>query len=1112
MKRHVARITGIIVFFALIAGANAQNIRRTLVKSGPESAVVRIDFTNYNTQTVNVDGEQMQYLSMDGAWPVLEEGAPELLQYTFSLIMPDDAQPEIEILDEQYSEITDFSLAPSKGSIMRNVNPDEVPFIKGESYRSREYLVGSPAKLAQHYRLRDFHGVAVKAYPFDYNPGSKTLRAYSSVTMKITYNGTSSKVSARKNNKTFDGIYSNHFLNYGSQFRSDAISEEGDILVIAPEAFFEAMQPYIDWKTRAGYNVEMVSVSEAGSNSTQIKSFISNYYGSHNLTFVVIVGDNTLFPAPVISGDYCDNYYTEIVGDDNYPDIILGKISAENADQVALQVRKFLEYEQNPTNTDHFPVFLGLASDDANTESADNGEYDWQHIRLINDKLMGFTYSSGYELFEGSRGGLDAAGDPTVAQVTTAVNSGVGIINYCGHGDWDRWSTTGFSNTNVNALANNGKLPFVISVACLNGQYYNRTCFAETWLRASNNGQPSGAVGFTGSTINQPWKEPMRAQDCMIDILVDSTNTQKKITFGGIFFNGMIGMLDVYPTTTTTNTFRTWILFGDPTLLLRTDIPQELTVDYQPVVLVGTQSVDFTSEVDNAKVALSKGGELVKAGTISGNSLQLELEETYTPTDTLFVTATAQNRIPYMGSITFAPNSGPYVICSNFAVSSNNGMAEYGESVTMAASFKNVGVQPAGNTQVKISTDDSYVTLTSSALSFANINPDETKTQDNAFSFTVSPAVPNNHVVDFMMIIVTPGCDTIKSSKKVKIFAPQPVFAGMALDDSQLGNGDSRLDFEESATVRITVRNAGNSKSKAGVLTVKNPAEDIEVSTINFDVPQLENSESLTFDCPVTVSSEIDETTITYIKATYTTGEYSVTEYFPVKIGAIVEDWETGDLTKMDWESNSATPWFVTAQMPYKGSYCIKSGRIANSASTSLQITSDSPVNDSISFYYKVSSESSDYLRFFIDGQKVGEWSGIVPWTRAAFPVDSGTHTYSWRYVKDFWWSTGSDCAWIDEIEFPAGKINSPVSIDNREDIGIRVMPNPASDYVYLDLTEEMPAASYRIFDLTGRLLGGGVLFTDRTKVSLVKYPEGVYIMEVLSANKVVKTQKIIKK
>ena len=61
-----------------------------------------------------------------------------------------------------------------------------------------------------------------------------------------------------------------------------------------------------------------------------------------------------------------------------------------------------------------------------------------------------------------------------------------------------------------------------LQVISVNGNFKNTTCFAESWLRATNNGVPTGAIAFLGSTINQSWNPPMCAQDEMNDILSEA--------------------------------------------------------------------------------------------------------------------------------------------------------------------------------------------------------------------------------------------------------------------------------------------------------------------------------------------------------------------------------------------------------------------------------------------------------------------------------------------------------------------------------------------------------------------------------------------------------------
>jgi len=98
----------------------------------------------------------------------------------------------------------------------------------------------------------------------------------------------------------------------------------------------------------------------------------------------------------------------------------------------------------------------------------------------------------------------------------------------------------------------------------------------------------------------------------------------------------------------------------------------------------------------------------------------------------------------------------------------------------------------------------------------------------------------------------------------------------------------------------------------------------------------------------------------------------------------------------------------------------------------------DVATDGEISFYKKVSSESNwDYLRFYINNVEQDEWSGNVDWSQESYSVTAGDDVeFKWAYEKDGSVSSGSDCAWIDEIVFPAaGGGDAPILSLSTEEI-----------------------------------------------------------------------------
>ena len=73
---------------------------------------------------------------------------------------------------------------------------------------------------------------------------------------------------------------------------------------------------------------------------------------------------------------------------------------------------------------------------------------------------------------------------------------------------------------------------------------------------------------------------------------------------------------------------------------------------------------------------------------------------------------------------------------------------------------------------------------------------------------------------------------------------------------------------------------------------------------------------------------------------------------------------------------------------------------------------------DVISFELSVSSETSDRLRFYVDGERIERWSGEVNWTGFVYELTAGTHELAWQYEKDLSRAEGEDTAWLDNVHF----------------------------------------------------------------------------------------------
>jgi len=121
---------------------------------------------------------------------------------------------------------------------------------------------------------------------------------------------------------------------------------------------------------------------------------------------------------------------------------------------------------------------------------------------------------------------------------------------------------------------------------------------------------------------------------------------------------------------------------------------------------------------------------------------------------------------------------------------------------------------------------------------------------------------------------------------------------------------------------------------------------------------------------------------------------------------------------------------------PITGIYSAQSGDISDGDNANLEFTGMLAAG-TVSFSYNVSSESNyDFLRFFIDGVQLAQWSGAQDGNFST-PVSLGQHTLKWVYVKDGSLSSGSDAAWIDDVVVPIANYTQELNALVNEIIGL---------------------------------------------------------------------------
>ena len=724
-----------------------ETFRTQLISSSENSIKVNVQVPGFYTTNVTTPRGEAKIISMPKAISTAQAGEPNVPMTGIPAIIGDRARMNIRVLEAQYMDFEGIEVAPSKGDFPRTIDPATVPYTYGECYSQDAFFPANNVGLYEPYIVRDFRGQNMVVYPYAYNPVTKTLRVYYDMTIemyKMDNNGENAMAPRRSNtikmDQDFKSLYQRHFINYQAALnRYTPVDEEGDLLIICYDSFISSMTDFVNWKKTRGINTTIVGTTTAGTTYTAIQNYIQNQYNANNnLTHVLLVGDVGQIPGyPFSDGGSSwsgkgDNQYGQIVGSDIYNDVIIGRFSASSAAQVTTQVNRTITYERDLTTSATW-CQNGLGISASAGSGGHYSEDDYQHVENLRTDLLNYGYNTVYQDYAS----LTGSGYPSSSTTTISnhINSGVGIINYCNHGEETGWQSHYYMNSNVNALTNNNKLPFIFSVACLVGKYdySSGDCFAETWMHATNSNTPTGAIGGAFSYISQPWIPPMWAQDEFVDILVESYSNNIKRSLGGAAINGMLSIFDHYSTTETSavGCYKAWVVYGDPTLMMRTKTPQAMTVTHTGNIILGSSTYAVNVSNGNGAVATitDANHNILGKATVSNGTANIAISGNLTPNSELTLCVFGYNKVTYLGTITVIATGEQYTISANVnptAAGSVSGAGTYYENsnCTLTATA-NTGYGFTNWTQngSQVSTNPSYTfTVTGNATYTANFH------------------------------------------------------------------------------------------------------------------------------------------------------------------------------------------------------------------------------------------------------------------------------------------------------------------------------------------------------------------------------------------------------
>lgn len=634
-----------------------------------------IDFQIYGMweEDLKVGEDIYQRLSVPGTSHTSEAGKPMLPIINKLIAIPATAGVKFEITYKKDEVLKDYIVYPAQIPATDSGFVSEFVIDKNFYQMDTQYPV-KISEVDAPGIMNEVRVVKLTINPFRYNPKTRELTVATEITIHLDFSGYDGRNILMEQSTQFspqwDRLYRNLILNYDNLYNSTSINTLSTtyfydcLLVIYADDFRPevntSLQNYITWKRCVGYIVDTINLTRVPNINGQpddaqdLKTYIQSWYSGISYPgpvsrYVLLIGDapiyNTAYPEnnqgrydavqtadpshiptyagytyidysqtgnPVNGRIYSDYFYQLVAGNDNYPDLCIGRWcpqSQSGQPDLTTYTTKVLQYEATPDPQWNCSKALLVSnkyyySSDPlayyrNKDSVDRYTTPWpsSYVRVpIHGKDAGSTNQA----------------------LIDNINSdgGLGIINYRGHGGWGSWIEWSYLYESFdtlmirNDLTNTDYYPVVYNVSCSNGcipgtivgSNTPSEVLVEAWTRTPD----AGAVAALGAS-RASWSE----ENSVLDTAIFENHFGQNMNCGMAINAGKAAMITDGPSTTlglANAQMYYWI--GDPTLDVWHYQPQSAQCTYA-ISLDGTTLlvyvwINYTTLVPNAKVCLHR--------------------------------------------------------------------------------------------------------------------------------------------------------------------------------------------------------------------------------------------------------------------------------------------------------------------------------------------------------------------------------------------------------------------------------------------------------------------------------------------------------------------------
>ena len=1145
MKHHLLPLILLFAFPMISVGQGF-----TILESDNQHITLHFELGDFSIDTIRHEGELMHTISIPGIVCPNDYGLPALPTFNRFIAFPQDAKPTVEVRTTRDERISGINIEPSLGSQCENepIRPffkDPKVYATNAFYPASDYLVAEPQQ------LRGVNVIHLGLCPFQFNPATHELAIHREMDIEISFNGGNGQYGDdRLRSPYWDPILQNNILNYdclkpvdyGQRMQEWSRTRPSgcEYLIITPENddFYNAGEQLADYRNKQGILTKVMRITETGAiDHLTLRQWFRDIYNEWDIppAAVCIIGESGTNLQQYVPGyrtlhpkdDFVtsDNPYADI-NDDHLPDICFTRIIAQNESELPIFIGKLFEYEYTSPVSDPYYYMHPLTAAGWQNEKwfqiaiATISGYLTQHGKepeRINEiygsggqgpnwstaantaSVVDYFGPDGLGYIPATPDELGGWTGGNADQVIRAINHGAYLIQHRDHGWNTKWYQPEIYTTDFVNINNAGKMTYLISVNCRTGMYDNsQTCFIESLLRMTRDGQNAGIVGAIGP-VGQTYSF---ANDIFLWGVWDHFDPAFLPEYGpysehssnwlpsfacvaGKYFleSQVFPSTDANMRTTTYNTFHT---HGDAFLRVYTDMPQTINSIHDESIQC-FEPFHITAP-EGAQIAITcrigREWHILATATGTGEDQTITILQN-SPVSMVHLTITGENLIRLEEDIPMQPYYRPFVVVDSIATNGNDLVLHYNQSVTADINVTNVGLQNCNGGTVSMTSPTEQISVEQGEASFGALASNGSQFIGNAFQFTLSDDIRDRSRVPFVLTTYF-GDESYSQEYEIEVLAPNIAVEFLSIDDPT-GNNNGKLEPGEFATLNFRVTNNGHYFAESPRFSLFSTDNYIQVITPEITVSDMQIGDYVEISIDIYAEYAAGEVTYVQLEFLSAINGIRIEQEILCQIGYVMESFESGVFDTYYWTNDAEHPWVLTTISPYDGNYCARSATIDHNESSLLTLTFTSTSEGEITFFRKVSSEDNyDFLVFYIDDEEQERWAGDRSWNARSYSVPPGQHSYCWAYIKDYSVHGGSDAAWIDYITLPLclDDVDEATSV-----FPLTLHPNPTTDQVVIELEQEGDFV-FSIYDTNGKLI-----LSERnvTTVSFKNRPAGLY-------------------